>query len=184
MGMNVHAYTLHPRPTPESRRDASWSPAGLGDPDGTFPSKWFSGGTTEDLHAFLRSGLDLLVVATPLTNGTQHLLAKREFEVLAEAGRGRTYVSNVARGPVISTDDVIDALEEGLIRGAALDVTDPEPLPDGHKLWGAKNVIITPHVSGASKAYGNRVLAVLQHNLERLVEGKGVANLVNKERGY
>lgn len=184
MGMNVHAYTLHPRPTPESRRDASWSPASLGDPDGTFPSKWFSGGTTEDLHAFLRSGLDLLVVATPLTNGTQHLLAKREFEVLAEAGRGRTYVSNVARGPVISTDDVIDALEEGLIRGAALDVTDPEPLPDGHKLWGAKNVIITPHVSGASKAYGNRVLAVLQHNLERLVEGKGVANLVNKERGY
>ncbi|KAK1832629.1 oxidoreductase-like protein [Podospora conica] len=184
MGMKVHAYTLHPRPTPESRRDAAWSPAGLGDPDGTFPSQWFSGGSTEDLHAFLRSGLDLLVVATPLTNGTQHLLAKREFEVLAEAGKGRTYVSNVARGPVIHTGDVIDALEGGLIRGAALDVTDPEPLPNGHALWGAKNVIVTPHVSGASTAYGNRVLGILQHNLERLVEGKGLVNLVDKERGY
>ena len=184
MGMKVHAYTLHPRNTPESRRDASWAPAGLGDPDGIFPSNWFSGGSTEDLHAFLRSGLDLLVVATPLTDGTQSLLAKREFEVLAEAGKGRTYVSNVARGPVINTDDIIDALEGGLIRGAALDVTDPEPLPDGHRLWGTKNVIITPHVSGATKVYGNRVLAILEHNLARMMEGKEPANKVNRERGY
>lgn len=184
MGMAVHAYTLHPRTTPASRRDQGWTPPGLGDPDGTIPSAWFSGGTTVDLHTFLSSGLDLLVIATPLTTQTQHLLGAAEFEVLAKAGKGRTFISNIARGPVINTDDLIAALEGGLVRGAALDVTDPEPLPDGHALWGAKNVIITPHVSGASTRYFERVLGILEENLGRVAEGEGLVNRVDKERGY
>ncbi|KAK3352854.1 hypothetical protein B0T25DRAFT_195310 [Lasiosphaeria hispida] len=184
IGMKVHAYTLHPRPTPESRRDDSWTPAGLGDPNGIFPTKWFSGGSKEDLHKFLGSGLDLLVVATPLTNNTQHLLAAPEFKVLADAKPGRTFLSNIARGPVVETDDLIEALETGLIRGAALDVTDPEPLPDGHKLWTAKNVIVTPHVSGASTSYSKRVLAILEYNLKRLSEGQELTNKINRKEGY
>ncbi|KAK0715957.1 oxidoreductase-like protein [Lasiosphaeris hirsuta] len=184
LGLKVHAYTLHPRPTPESRRDESWTPAGLGDPNGIFPSRWFSGGSKEDLHKFLGSGLDLLVVATPLTNNTQHLLAAPEFQVLADKRPGRTFVSNIARGPVVETDDLIEALETGLIRGAALDVTDPEPLPDGHKLWAAKNVIITPHVSGASTSYAKRVLAILGYNLKRLSEGQDLTNKINRKEGY
>ena len=184
MGMTVHAYTLHPRPTPESRRDDAWAPAGLGDPEGIFPSKWFSGASQADLHAFLKSGLDLLVIATPLTDDTRHLIAKPELEALASAKKGRTYVSNISRGPVIHTDDLIEALEGGLIRGAALDVTDPEPLEDGHRLWSTKNVIITPHVSGASTAYGERALAILRVNLERLSQGAKLVNQVNKKRGY
>ncbi|KAK3306376.1 oxidoreductase-like protein [Chaetomium strumarium] len=194
MGMTVHAYTLHPRPTPESRRDHGWTPPGLqGDPEGSLPAKWFSGAKTEDLHAFLASGLDLLVVATPLTQRTQHLLGKAEFEVLGSSGaggagegkgKGRTFVSNIARGPVIQTEDLMDALECGLIRGAALDVTDPEPLPDGHPLWKAKNVIITPHVSGASTRYFERVLAILECNLTRLAAGEELVNRVDRKRGY
>ena len=184
MGMTVHAYTLHPRPTPESRRDHSWTPAGLGDPEGTIPAKWFSGGSPADVHAFLASGLDLLVIATPLTAQTKHLLSKAEFEVLAKTAKGRTFVSNVARGPVIDTNALIEALEGGLIKGAALDVTDPEPLPDGHRLWGTKNVIITPHVSGASVKYFDRVLEILKENLKRLADGKELVNLVDKKRGY
>lgn len=184
MGMRVHAYTLHPRPTPESRRDESWAPEGLGDPDGIFPSKWFSGPSTEDLHAFLKSGLDLLVIATPLTDNTKHLIGTPELEALASAGKGRTIVSNIARGPVINTDELMAALDQGMIRGAALDVTDPEPLPDGHPLWSAKNVIITPHVSGASTRYNERALAILKTNLERYSEGKGLINKVHKKRGY
>lgn len=186
LGMTVHAYTLHPRPTPASRADHSWAPPGLGDPEGTLPAKWFSGASTEDLHTFLGSGLDLLVIATPLTAGTTHLLAKAEFEVLAAAGgrKGRTFVSNVSRGGVINTEDLVDALEGGLIRGAAVDVTEPEPLPDGHVLWGAKNVIVTPHVSGASTKYFERVLGVLGENLGRLGSGEGLVNLVDKKRGY
>lgn len=183
--MSVHAYTLHPRKTPSSRRDRSWAPPGLGDPEGAFPSKWFSGGSTADLHRFLSSGLDLLVVATPLTGKTTHLLGKAEFEALAADGReGKTFVSNIARGPVIDTGALIEALDGGAIQGAALDVTDPEPLPEGHPLWKAKNVIITPHVSGASAKYFERVLAVLEFNLTRMSEGQEFVNRVDKKRGY
>jgi phosphoglycerate dehydrogenase-like enzyme len=203
MGMTVHAYTLHARPTPESRRDRAWTPPGLGDPEGALPAKWFSGGSTEELHAFLRSGLDLLVVAAPLTGGTKGLLGVEEFRVLWEAtpgvgegggeegdgnGKskkvGRTFIANIARGPVIDTDAILHALNAGLIRGAALDVTDPEPLPDGHPLWGARNVIITPHVSGASTRYFERVMAILEFNLGRLAEGVELVNRVDRGRGY
>jgi phosphoglycerate dehydrogenase-like enzyme len=184
MGMTVHAYTLHPRPTPESRHDDSWAPAGLGDPEGVFPSKWFSGSSQEDLHNFLKSGLDLLVVATPLTDNTKSLIGMSEFEALASVGKGRTIISNIARGPVVNTDELIAALDQGLIRGAALDVTDPEPLPDGHPLWSAKNVIITPHVSGASTRYAERALEILRTNLERYSEGRDLVNKIKKKRGY
>ncbi|KAL2166241.1 hypothetical protein VTG60DRAFT_3081 [Thermothelomyces hinnuleus] len=223
MGMKVHAYTLHPRPTPESRRDRGWTPPGLGDPDGRIPSKWFSGGTAAELHAFLGSGLDLLVIATPLSGRTRHLLSTDEFNVLAggessdgrssssgggggkteseeggggggegqtrkeggrPARRGRTFVSNIARGPVVDTDALLRALETGQIRGAALDVTDPEPLPDGHPLWAAPNVIVTPHVSGASTRYSERVLAILEVNLHRLAEGGELVNRVDRREGY
>jgi phosphoglycerate dehydrogenase-like enzyme len=179
--MDIHAYTLHPRPNPESRHDNSYTPPGLGDPEGIFPSKWFSGASTEELHAFLSSGLDLLVVATPLTDKTTHLLSAAEFNILSER---KTFVTNIARGPIINTDDLIDALDNGVIRGAALDVTDPEPLPDGHPLWSAKNLILTPHVSGSSTSYNTRVLAILEYNLQRFSDGKQLTNRVSRKDGY
>lgn len=181
LGMRVHAYTLHPRSTPESRRDNSYVPPGLGDPEGNLPAKWFSGGSTEDIHNFLSSGLDLLVIALPLTDKTTGLISQPEFQVLSEK---KTFVSNIARGPIVSTSDLIDALNNETIRGAALDVTDPEPLPDGHPLFSAKNVIITPHVSGRSTAYTTRVLEILKVNLERLGEGRGLINKVSRKEGY
>ncbi|SPN99058.1 related to glycerate dehydrogenase [Cephalotrichum gorgonifer] len=181
MGMDVHAYTLHPRSTPESRRDNGYYPPGLGDPEGTFPSKWFSGGSTADLHAFLSSGLDLVVICLPLTPRTHHLISAPELKVMAEK---RTFVSNIARGPVVNTDDLINALEDGTIRGAALDVTDPEPLPEGHALWSAKNLIVTPHISGASVTYVDRVFEILSLNIGRLSEGTGLANEVSRKDGY
>lgn len=181
MGMDVHAYTLSPRTTPASREDHSYSPAGLGDPKGIFPSKWFSGSSKEEIHEFLDSGLDLLVIAVPLTDKTQGLISKPEFEILSKK---RTYVSNIARGPIVNTDDLIEALDQGLIRGAALDVTDPEPLPEGHPLWKAKNVTITPHISGASGAYYTRLLDIFRLNLERLSEGRELINKVNRKKGY
>ncbi|OIW34685.1 D-isomer specific 2-hydroxyacid dehydrogenase [Coniochaeta ligniaria NRRL 30616] len=181
LGSDIHAYTLHPKNTPESRRDDAYAPPGLGDPEGVLPSKWFSGETKEEIHEFLSSGLDLLVVSVPLTDKTHHLLSAPEFEILKAK---RTYISNIARGPIINTDDLIEALDKGLIRGAALDVTDPEPLPDGHPLWKAKNVIITPHISGASTAYTDRLLAILENNLTRLSEGKELTNKVSRRDGY
>lgn len=70
------------------------------------------------------------------------------------------------------------------MRGAALDVTDPEPLPQGHRLWGARNCLVTPHVSGCSEAYMERVLGLLEENLGRMGRGVEVWNLVRRELGY
>ncbi|KAM0664551.1 hypothetical protein ACQRIU_006409 [Beauveria bassiana] len=181
MGMLVHAYTLHPRRTPSSRRDDSYAPPGLGDPSGALPDRWFAGGSTAELHAFLGSGLDLLVVALPLTPQTRGLVAQAEFEVLRA---NKTFVSNIGRGPIVDTEDLVDALERGVIRGAALDVTDPEPLPEDHPLWRAKNVIITPHVSGGSSKYMERVFEVLLANLTRFSNGERLMNLINRKEGY
>lgn len=181
MGMDVHAYTYNPRPTPESRRDHGYYPPGLGDPDGTLPSKWFSGGSTDDLHAFLSSGLDLMVICLPLTPKTNRLISAPEFKAMSER---KTFVANIARGPIVDTDAIIEALESGTIRGAALDVTDPEPLPDGHPLFSTKNVIITPHVSGASVNYNDRVFDILNLNMGRFFAGEQLANEVSRKDGY
>ena len=181
LGMEVHAYTLHERKTPESKRDDTYTPGGLGDPEGIFPTKWYFGESKEELHEFLGSGLDLLVVALPLTKKTTGLISAEEFKVLSEK---KTFVSNIARGPIIDTDDLIEALDKEVIRGAALDVTDPEPLPDGHPLWRTKNAIVTPHISGASTRYFDRVWAILKLNLQRLSEGKELTNKVNRREGY
>ena len=67
MGMDVIAYTASPRKTPESRRDNGYIVPGTGDPDGTFPSAWYSGTSKEELHEFLKQGIDLLVIGVPLT---------------------------------------------------------------------------------------------------------------------
>lgn len=181
MGQSVHAYTLHPKNTPDSRKDHAYSPPGIGDPDGVYPSKWYSGGSKEEIHEFLGSGLDLLVIAVPLTDQTKGLIGKDEFEVLKEK---KTFVTNIARGPIIKTDDLVEALDGGLIRGAAIDVTDPEPLPDGHPLWSTKNLFITPHVSGASDAYFDRVLEITRLNLDRLKDGQELINQFNRKVGY
>ncbi|KAF9776529.1 hypothetical protein IL306_005281 [Fusarium sp. DS 682] len=182
LGLDVHAYTLHPRDTPESRRDDSYTPPGLGDPEGEFPSKWFSGGSKEEIHEFLDSGLDILVISVPLTDKTKGLISKPEFEILGKKG---TFLINIARGPIVNTDHLIEALNSETIRGAALDVTDPEPLPDQHPLWSAKNVTITPHISAASSFYYTRLLDIFRLNLERLSEGRNdFINKVNRKEGY
>lgn len=141
------------------------------------------------LEAFLGSGLDILVIALPLTPSTTHLLALPQLQLLRPK---RTFVSNIARGKIIDTDALITALDQGWIRGAALDVTDPEPLPKGHRLWEMPNVVVTPHVSGNSDGYNVRVLGVLAENLRRLSlgvhggDGGGgkFCNQVDKGLGY
>jgi phosphoglycerate dehydrogenase-like enzyme len=178
--MDVHACVLHPRTTPDSRRSDAYAPAGLGDPDGALPSKWFSASTAQEFQQFLQN-LDLLVIAIPLTDKTHGLIARREFESLS---RRRTFVSNVSRGAVIVAEDLNYALDHDLIRGAAIDVTDPEPLPHEASLWKAKNLLITPHISGDSSAYGRRVFEVLKHNLIQLSEGKTLTNQVSRIEGY
>lgn len=176
--MDVHAFTLHERPTPESRKDDSYTEPGMGDPNGIIPSQWFHG--YEQLNAFL-AGLDLLVITLPLTPLTRGMISQEQFRIL---GGRKAFVCNVGRGPIVDTDALITALNYGTIRGAAVDVTDPEPLPPGHKLWRAKNITITPHVSGNSTHYNERVLKILIENLKRRAQGNKAINAVDRSLGY
>jgi phosphoglycerate dehydrogenase-like enzyme len=177
MGMDVYAYTNAPRPTPESRVDTKgYTVPGTGDPQGTIPSKWFSAGSLDE---FLAQDLDIVVVATALTDDTRGMIGKRQLEIIGGEGtRRRGFLSNVARGPVVDTEALVDALEKGVIAGAALDVTDPEPLPEGHVLWRAPNVFITPHVSWQSTNLLSRAAGLLLENLERLDKGEPLLNVI------
>jgi phosphoglycerate dehydrogenase-like enzyme len=184
MGMDVLAYTASPRKTPKSKRDDGYIVPGTGDPDGSFPSAWYSGTSKDDVHEFLKQELDLLVIAVPLTKTTTHLLSTAEFELLHKSNPRGTYVANIARGQVIDQAALVKALHGNLIGGAALDVTDPEPLPVDDELWTAPNVLITPHVSGSTDVYADRAFEVLRENLRRLRGGRGLVNEVDRKRGY
>ena len=109
---------------------------------------------------------DVLVLACPLTETTEGLVGEAELDALpADA-----IVVNVARGGVIDTPALVDALRANALHGAALDVTDPEPLPSDHDLWGFENVFITPHVAGHTPNYWERCADILVENLERVDE--------------
>ncbi|KAM5346806.1 hypothetical protein ACJ41O_009811 [Fusarium nematophilum] len=181
LGMEVYAYTLRERPTPESRRDETYCVPGTGDPDGLIPTEWFSGGSREDVNRFLAQDLDLLVVSLPLSDSTRGLLGAEQFQVLSN-NRKKTFVCNIARGSIIDTDALVRALEGGLIQGAAVDVTEPEPLPEGHPLWKAPNFFLTPHVAWQSSKYWDNLSGLLLENLERLAAGGPVVNLDKKAK--
>ncbi|KAM5354018.1 hypothetical protein ACJ41O_000668 [Fusarium nematophilum] len=176
LGMEVYAYTRTERPTPESRKDPSYCVPGTGDPDGLIPTRWFHGSTQADVDLFLDQKLDILVLCLPLTEETTRIISDPQFKILSKHG---TFLSNVGRGKHVDTDALVEALEGGRIR-AALDVTDPEPLPGDHPLWRAPNVFITPHVSWHSTAYWRRVLEILRMNLEGLESGGKLVNVVKK----
>lgn len=182
MGMEVYAYTRSERATPESRRDDSYCVPGTGDPDGIVPSKWFHGAGRDDVNAFLAQHLDVLVVGVPLTEATRKLIGREQLQILSRGKKA--FLSNIARGAIVDTDALIEALNEGWLWGAALDVTDPEPLPDGHALWTTPNVLVTPHVSWITPHYWTRVLDIVEINLEKLATGQPLINVMNREHNY
>ncbi|MEU9105475.1 2-hydroxyacid dehydrogenase [Streptomyces xanthophaeus] len=116
---------------------------------------------------------DVVILSTPLTDDTRGL-AGAAF--LGRMKDGALLV-NVARGPVVDTKSLLAELESGRLR-AALDVTDPEPLPAGHPLWHAPNVLITPHVGGSSSAFEPRAKRLLARQLTRFAAGEPVEHTV------
>lgn len=184
MGMDVVAYTATPKPTAESRRDHGFVVEGTGDVDGSIPSEWYSGLDKDSLRKFLKQDLDWLVVSVPLTEQTRHFLGEKEFKVLSHDGKRPAYVTNIARGSIIDQQALIKALKDGTLAGAALDVTDPEPLPSDSELWVLENVIVTPHISATAEGYVERTFKVLEQNLELREKGEKLINVVKRERGY
>ncbi len=116
---------------------------------------------------------DVVVIVTPLTQETRGLV---NAEFLATMKHGALLV-NVARGGVVDTDALTRALHEGRVR-AALDVTDPEPLPPGHPLWDAPGLLLSPHAGGNTSAFFPRARRLVREQVSRFVNGEPLANVV------
>ncbi len=125
-----------------------------------------------DLHTVLPRA-DAVILALPLGPETHHLIGAQELALMK---RGAVLV-NIARGALVNSAALAAALRDGVIAGAGLDVTDPEPLPEGHPLWAAPNLIVTPHVAGACGPVGGaRLAAVAVDNLRRYLDGAPLAH--------
>jgi phosphoglycerate dehydrogenase-like enzyme len=114
----------------------------------------------DDLHKAVAAA-DFVIVLTPYSAQSHHMI---DATVMA-AMKPDAYLINLARGGVVDETALLEALETGKIAGAALDVFAEEPLPPGHRLWNAQNLIVTPHLGGMSEGYEQQVLPILQHNL-------------------
>jgi phosphoglycerate dehydrogenase-like enzyme len=116
---------------------------------------------------------EIVVLIVPSTVETRGLIGSRQFALMPQGA----LLVNAARGPVVDTNALVDALNAGRIR-AALDVTDPEPLPEGHPLWKCPNLLITPHAAASSPQFTPRALRVAADELRRYIDGEPLQNVV------
>ena len=123
---------------------------------------------------------DVFVLILPLTDATYQIV---NAETLGKM-KPSAVVVNVGRGPLINTDDLVDALNNGTIAGAALDVTDPEPLPDSHPLWEMDNVVITPHTANTNERIRALTGELTLRNIELFEAGEQMATEVDVVAGY
>ncbi len=144
------------------------------------------GGPTDEVYGFDEESLhralartDYLVLSTPLSDTTRKLIGEEEFNTLPP----NAYLINVCRGGVVDTDALITALQKNDISGAALDVTDPEPLPPESPLWRMGNVLVTPHVGGHTPKHWDRLSDIVAENVKTLENGMDAEfrNQVNEQ---
>jgi len=133
----------------------------------------------EHLHEQLALA-DFVVIATPLTPQTEGLFDRKAFAAMRPSAR----LINIGRGPVVNTADLLAALENGDIAGAALDVFEEEPLPADHPLWDRDDVIMTPHMSGDFIGWHRALTDQFLENFDRWHRGQDVFNQVDKKLGY
>jgi phosphoglycerate dehydrogenase-like enzyme len=156
--------------------DSGYTLPGTGDPEGNIPERIYP---PQALRSFL-SECDYVVLTVPLTDETYHMIDADTLETM----RQDAILINVARGAVVDEAALIEALQEGLIGGAALDVFEEEPLPPDSPLWTLPNVLISPHVAGLTPRYDEYATDLFAENLSRYLTGQPLLNLVDKERGY
>ena len=116
---------------------------------------------------------DIVILILPATAESRGLIGKRQLGLLRQGA----LLVNAARGPIVDTDALVEALQSGRIR-AALDVTDPEPLPEGHPLWKCPNLLLTPHVGGSTPQFAPRALRIAAGELRRYMNRKPLHNVV------
>jgi phosphoglycerate dehydrogenase-like enzyme len=133
-----------------------------------------------DRYADALPGADLVVLALALTPDTEGIIGAEELALMDR----HAWLVNVARGRHVVTDDLVVALRDGIIGGAGLDVTDPEPLPDGHPLWDLPNCIITPHVGNTPEMAIPLLSERITANVRRYAANDELIGLVDLEAGY
>jgi phosphoglycerate dehydrogenase-like enzyme len=123
---------------------------------------------------------DHLVLAAPATAHTRHLIGRRALGMV----RPGVHLVNVARGWLVDSDALLEALNDGRVARASLDVTEPEPLPDDHPLWAHPNVRISPHLSFKRPDLMDRMVGVFIDNLRRYLRGESLQGVVDPVEGY
>ena len=125
---------------------------------------------------------DVVAITIPETPETIHMFGKERFALMKDTA----YLINTSRGTIIKQDELTDALSNGVIGGACIDVYEKEPLPDDDPLWDAPNVLITPHSSGGWHLYGTieKLNALAIRNLKTYLAGGELENIVDLKRGY
>lgn len=123
---------------------------------------------------------DYIVVAAPLTSETQGMIGEAEFAAM----KPTAVVINVGRGPIINEKALLSALSCGRIKGAALDVFDQEPLPDGHPFYKLENILLSPHCADHTPDWLDQAMAFFIAQFERFRKGEPLMNVVNKSLGY
>ena len=129
---------------------------------------------------FLLKESDYIIIACPLTKMTNGMIGENEFKIMKKT----SYIINIARGPIVDENFLIENLKKYKIAGAALDVFDEEPLPNNSELFQLDNVVLSPHISGNFPNYNDLVMNVFKENFLRFENGKLLKNRVCKKRLY
>jgi phosphoglycerate dehydrogenase-like enzyme len=156
--------------------DDGYRLGGVGDPDATQVDRLYP----PQAVASMAERCDFLVVTAPLTPETRGLIGRAVFQRM----KPTAYLIDISRGQVVDQDALIQALRDRHLAGAALDVYPVEPLPADSPLWEMPNVILSPHVAGASGAYYERAAAVFAENLRRYLADQPLLNRFDPRRGY
>jgi phosphoglycerate dehydrogenase-like enzyme len=158
-GLGMRVLAVRRNPQPDRHAEEVWGPDRLDD--------------------MLRES-DYLLVSCALTDETRGMIGAPQLKLM----KPDACIVNVARGPVIDQQALVQALRNGRVGAAGLDVTDPEPLPADSPLWDMENVIITPHMSGSSPQTGSRLWDLVVENVRRYAAGEPLRNVVDKQAGY
>jgi phosphoglycerate dehydrogenase-like enzyme len=159
-----------------SLEHSGYTPPGSGDPEGKMADRIYPTEATRSMVA----ECDYVVITLPLTDKTYHLFDEPMFRAM----KPNSFLINVGRGPVVKEADLARALRRGWLAGAGLDVFEVEPLPSDSPLLAQENVIISPHVSGFTPNYDERVTDLFAENLRRYLAGEPLLNVVDREAGY
>lgn len=156
--------------------DNDYNPAGLGDPEGNLFHRLYP---IQAINSVFKES-DFVIVTLPLTPFTRNLIGAKELASM----KSTAYLICVGRGAVIDQAALLTALQERKFAGAFLDVFAEEPLPPTSPFWKMPNVIVSPHISGISRFYDQRAMAVLMENLQRYLLGDKLLNVFDLQRGY